>query len=49
MGDRTAKPKLEVVRATETQFADDVALYSSSRRDFEMAARKFVEVLKNGG
>ena len=43
------KSKLEVVRATETQFADDVALYSSSRSDFEMAAKKFAEVTKKWG
>ena len=46
MGDRTAKSRLEVVRVTETQFADDVALYSSSHDDFEMAARKFVDVAR---
>ena len=49
LADRTAKSKLEVVKATETQFADDVALYSSSRSNFEMAARKFVEVAKKWG
>ena len=49
VGDRAAKLKLVVVRATESQFADDVALYSSSRSDFEMAARKFVEVAKKWG
>ena len=49
MGDRTAKSKLEVVKSTETQFADDVALYSSSHSNFEMAAKKFVEVAKTWG
>ena len=44
VGDRTAKSKM--VKATETQFADDVALYSSSRSNFEMAAKKFVEMAK---
>ena len=44
MGDRTAKSKL--VKATDTQFADDVALYSSSHSNFKMAAKKFVEVAK---
>ena len=34
---------------TETQFADDVALYSSSRSDFEMVARTFVDMAKQRG
>ena len=49
MGDRTAKLRLEVVRVTETQFADDVALFSSSRDDFELAAKKFVDVARKWG
>lgn len=40
VGDRTAKSTLEVVRVSESQFADDVALYSSSRDEFEMVTRK---------
>ena len=49
VGDRTAKLRLEVVRVTETQFADDVALFSSSRDDFELAAKKFVDVARKWG
>ena len=39
MGDRTAKSKLSV---TESQFADDVALYANSRSTMESVAQKFV-------
>ena len=47
--DRTVKSRLGVVRVSETQFADDVALYSSSRNEFEMVTRKFVEVASKWG
>ena len=43
VGDRTAKSRLSSVRITESQFADDVALYTSSRTVLESAALKFVE------
>ena len=49
VGDRTAKSKLEVVRETETQFADDVALHFSSRSDFEIVAKIFVDMAKQWG
>lgn len=49
VGDRTAKSGLEVVRVTESQFADDVALYSSSRHDFEVMAKRFVGVTRKWG
>ena len=42
VGDRTAKSRLSVVKVTESQFADDVALYASSRTSLESVARKFV-------
>ena len=49
VGDRTAKSRLEVVRVTESQFADDVALYSGSHHDFVTIAKKFVNVAKKWG
>ena len=39
-GDRTAKSRLSVVRVTESQFANDVALYTTSRGCLETMARK---------
>ena len=35
VSNRTAKSRLEVVRVTETQFADDAALYAPSHDAFE--------------
>lgn len=49
VGDRTKKCRLVVVKVTESQFADDVALYSGSRIDFELAARTFVHVAREWG
>lgn len=43
VGDRTAKSCLDQVKITETQFADDPALYATSRDAFESATRKFIE------
>ena len=43
VSDRTAKSRLCVVRVTESEFADDVALYTSSRDCLESVAKKFVE------
>ena len=37
------------MRVTESQFADDVALYSSSRLVCEMASRKFVDMARKWG
>ena len=37
------------MRVTESQFADDVALYFSSREDYEMASRKFVDMARKWG
>ena len=42
VGDRTAKSRLGVVRVTESQFADDAALYARSRTTLESVACKFV-------
>ena len=42
VGDRTVKARLNVVRVTESQFADDVALYATSRGELESIAQKFV-------
>ena len=42
VGDRTAKSRLSVVRVTESQFADDVALYAGLRDCLESVAKKFV-------
>jgi len=42
VGDRTAKSRLERVKVTESQFADDLALYAASRAVFESAGKGFV-------
>ena len=39
VGDRTAKSRLQEVKVTETQFADDAALYSTAREGFEYLQR----------
>ena len=43
VGDRTAKSRLNVVRVTESPFADDVALYTRSQGRLESVTKKFVE------
>ena len=43
VGNRTAKSRWNVMRVTEYQFADNVALYTRSRRCLEYVAKKFVE------
>ena len=43
VGDRTAKPHSEV-RITESQFANDVAVYASTCAAFERATTEFVQV-----
>ena len=42
VGDRTAKSRLSVTRVHESQFADDAALYTTSRDTLEQTAVKFV-------
>ena len=49
VGDRTAKSKLDAVKVTESQFADDVALYATSRASFEAIAVSIVEESKRWG
>ena len=47
--DRTAKSRLSEMRVTESQFADDVALYATSRDSFESVAAEFVKVASEWG
>ena len=49
VGDRTAKSRLSVMRVTDFQFADDVALYTTSRGCLETMARKFAEGARRWG
>ena len=49
VGDRTGKSRLSEIRVTESQFADDVALYTTSRDSFESVAAEFVEVASEWG
>ena len=49
VGDRTAKSRLSEMRVTESQFADDVALYATSRDSFESVAAEFVKVASEWG
>ena len=44
VGDRTAKSRWSEMRVTESQFADDVALYATSQDCFESVAVEFVKV-----
>ena len=44
VGDRTAKSRLLKAQVTESQFADDLALYAVTRTAFESASKSFVEV-----
>ena len=49
VGDRTEKSRLDVVRVTESQFADDVAIYAGSRDKLESVAVKFVKEARAWG
>ena len=49
VGDRTAKSRLKEARVTETQFADDAALYSMSRSGFVASATGFVATARDWG
>ena len=49
VGDRTAKSRLQEVRVTESQFADDVAIYATSRASFEKATAEFVSTAAEWG
>ena len=44
VGDRTAKSLLNLVKITESQFADDTVTYAISQGVFEHSAREFVSV-----
>ena len=49
VGDRTAKARLSDGIVTESQFADDAALYTTSREDFEIMTRSFIETAQDWG
>ena len=49
VGDHTAKSRLSEMRVTESQFADDVALYATSRDSFESVALEFMKVASEWG
>ncbi len=49
VGNRTAKSRLNLVRVSESQFADDVALYASNRTCLESLGKKLVKKAGKGG
>ena len=49
VGNRTAKSCLELSCITESQFADDAALYASTREGFEEVASSFVRMARGWG
>ena len=49
VGDRTAKSRLNSVSVTESQFADDAALYTTSRQSMEIISNKFVACASRWG
>ena len=49
VGDRTAKSHLSEVRITESQFADDAAVYASTRAVFERTTSEFVKAASEWG
>ena len=49
VGDRTSKARLSEMRVTETQFADDAALYTTSRGIFESTTAGFVKAASEWG
>ena len=42
VGDRTAKSCLSAAVVTESQFADDLAIYATSREEFEFITNSFL-------
>ena len=42
MGDRTAKARLQEVKMTESKFADDVSIYTSTRVVLEQVSGELV-------
>ena len=49
VGDRTAKARLQEITVTESQFADDVAVYATSREVLEHMTTEFVKVAADWG
>ena len=49
VGGCTAKSRLSEMRVTESQFADDVAMYATSGDSFESVAAEFVKVVSEWG
>ena len=49
VGDRSAKAKLQEVRVTESKFADNVAVYATTREMLEQVAGVFVRTAKEWG
>ena len=49
VGGRTAKTRLSVVKVAESQFADDTAMYATSREAFEDSAMELVDTVKDWG
>ena len=49
VGDRTAKSRLNLMKITESQFADDMVTYAASRDAFDHSAREFVRTAKDWG
>ena len=49
MGDKTAKARLEEVRVTKTKFADDVAVYATTREMLQQVGKVFVRTVKEWG
>ena len=49
MGDRTAKGRLLGVRVTESKFADNAAVYATTREVLEQAAEEFVRTAVSWG
>ena len=49
VGDHIAKSRLSEMKITESQFAGDVALYTTSRDSFESVAAEFVKVASEWG
>ena len=49
VGDRTAKSRLQEIRMTESQFADDVAVYAATREALEHVSAAFVNTAANWG
>ena len=49
VGDRTAKSRLTTMRVTESQFADDTAVYTRTSDAFEQATNVFIQTANDWG